>query len=43
LLLDEQWGGPVAGRLEQSGAKLYRHAVRHEILDWLSNMEDEQT
>jgi uncharacterized membrane protein len=43
LLLEEQWGEPVAGELEQSGAKLYRHAMRQEILERLANLQDDQS
>lgn len=43
LLVEERWGEVVAGRLVQSEAVLYRHAMRQEILERLARLQDDQT
>lgn len=41
LLLEESRGDRVADELESHGAKIFRHAVRQEIVDRLASMQDE--
>lgn len=41
LLVEERWSDGVAGVLELSGAKLYRHAVRKAVIEQLAGMQDE--
>jgi uncharacterized membrane protein len=39
LLVEERWGEEAAGELEGKGARLYRHAVRKDVLDRLAGSQ----
>jgi uncharacterized membrane protein len=39
LLVEERWSEAAAARLEQSGARLYRNAVRKELVERLAGQE----
>lgn len=42
LLVEGRYGDKAAGALKRSGARLYRHGMRKEIIEHLTSMQDEQ-